>query len=78
MKHVPGEAEGQPESCEAELCAWRWLSRQEVGLRAWLDGEQLLVRGHAQCVSCVQVCQDPASRTRFPEIPCKPQNLSDQ
>lgn len=43
MKRVPGEAEGQPESCEAELCMLCWLSRQEVGLRAGLDGEQLLV-----------------------------------
>lgn len=47
MKHVPGEAKGQPESCEAELCVLHRLSRQVVGLRAWLDGEQLLVRGRA-------------------------------
>lgn len=36
------------------------------------------VRGRAQCVNCAQVCQDPSSRTRFPEIPCKLQVPSDQ
>ena len=76
VEDVAGEAKGQLDSHEAELCVLRWLGGQEVGLRAWLDGEQLVVRGHAQCVGCLQVCQDPSSRTRFPEIPSKPQNPS--
>lgn len=78
MEDMLGEAEGQLKSDEPELCVLCWLRREEVWLRAWLDGEQLFVRGHADCISCVQVCQDPSSRARFPEMPCKPPNPSDQ
>lgn len=60
----------------AGLDVWCSSNRQEVGLRARLDGEQLLVRGRAQCVSCVQAGHGPSSTTRFSEIPRKPHNPS--
>lgn len=76
MKHTHGEAEGQLGSWGAGLDVWCSSNRQEVGLRARLDGEQLSVRGHTQCVSCVQAGHGPSSTARFLEIPRKPHNPS--
>lgn len=49
-----------------------WLRGQEVGLRACLDGHQLLDVGQTG-----HNLSDPSSRTRFTEILCKPQSLEE-
>lgn len=57
LEHKLVRAKGSWEAGKMNFCVFCWLRGQEVGLRARLDGQQLLDIGHTQCVSWAQVCQ---------------------